>query len=118
MREVSAMRSVIVFSSMYALLFLLHIVFAANDFDLLFRIVAIVLVIMTFFCGPVLWFIGNGDESTFAAIIKTGFFISIPLAVGIAYAFTDMEFKFVGTSIALLLTTLTHSGWFLLMKAK
>ena len=48
----------------------------------------------------------------------TGYVVSLPLAVGIAYAYTGMEFQIVASVGALLLTTLTHGGWFLFVKEK
>ena len=118
MSEDMTMRPIIVFLSTYTFFFLLHIVFAAKDLNLLFQIVAVVLVAMTFFCGPVLWMIGNNMKRTDFESSKIGYLLSLPLTIGIAYAYTDMEFQFVETVLALSLTTLTHWSWFQLMKAK
>ena len=108
------MRALIVFFSAYSLLFALHIVFAANDFNLLFRLVAFLLVAMTFFCAPLLWFI----DSSMNQSNRIGYVASIPLSIGIAYAYTGMNFQIDATILALLLTSLTHGGWWLLMKGK
>ena len=118
MSEDMTMRPIIVFLSTYTFFFLLHIVFAAKDLNLLFQIVAVVLVAMTFFCGPVLWMIGNNMKRIDFESSKIGYLLSLPLTIGIAYAYTDMEFQFVETVLALSLTTLTHWSWFQLMKAK
>ncbi len=112
------MRSLVIFSGSYTLLFTLHIVFAANDWDMLFRIVAFILITMTFLCGPILWFIDKRLNHEEMNSIKIGYFVSLPLAIGIAYAYTGMEFEFVASATALLLTTLTHGGWHLRMRAK
>ena len=112
------MRAVVVFSGMYLLLFALHIVFAAKDWNLLFGAVATGLVAMTFLCGPVLWFMVNRLNFSGTNPTKLGYFLSLPLATGIAYAFTEMEFQFLATMTALIVTTATHGGWFMFIKAK
>jgi len=112
------MRPLLVFSGSYVVLFVLHILFAANDLDVLFRIVAMMLVCMTFLCGPLLWFLERDTASTPPDQSKLGFAISLPLSLGIAYAFTGMEFELIASIIALLLTSFTHGGWFLFLKGK
>ena len=112
------MRPLLVFSGSYVILFVLHILFAANDLDVLFRIVAMMLVCMTFLCGPLLWFLDRDTSSTSPDQSKLGFAISLPLSLGIAYAFTGMEFELTASIIALLLTSFTHGGWFLFLKGK
>ena len=112
------MRSLVIFSSAYLLLFVLHILFAAKDWHLLFQGVAIVLVLMTFCCGALLWLIDYRLKKTMSKSTTTGYVVSLPLAVGIAYAYTGMEFQIVASVGALLLTTLTHGGWFVFVKEK
>ena len=112
------MRAVVVFSGLYLLLFALHIVFAANDWDFLFRAVATGLVAMSFLCGPVLWFMVKRLNFSGTNPTKQGYILSLPLATGIAYAFTSMEFQFLATMTTLLVTTATHGGWFMFIKAK
>ena len=108
------MKAILVFSSIYVLLFVLHIVFAANDLDDLFRIVAILLVAMTFFCAPILWLI----DPTMKQSLRIGYIASIPLSIGIAYAYTNMEFQLDATFLAIIATSVTHGAWWLLMKGK
>ena len=108
------MKAILVFSSIYVLLFILHIVFAANDLDDLFRIVAILLVAMTFFCAPVLWLI----DPTMKQSPQIGYIASIPLSIGIAYAYTNMEFQLGATFLAVIATSVTHGAWWLFMKGK
>jgi len=112
------MRPLLVFSGSYVILFVLHILFAANDLDVLFRIVAMMLVCMTFLCGPLLWFLDRGTTSASLYNSKLGYAVSLPLSLGIAYAFTGMEFALNASFIALLLTSCTHGGWFLFLKGK
>ena len=108
------MKAIIVFSSTYVLLFVLHILFAANDLDDLFRVVAVLLVAMTFFCAPILWLI----DSTMKRSLRIGYIASIPLSVGIAYAYTDMQFQLDATFFAIIATSVTHGAWWLFMKGK
>ena len=108
------MKAILVFSSIYVLLFVLHIVFAANDLEHLFRIVAVLLVAMTFFCAPILWLI----DSTMKQSSRIGYIASIPLSIGIAYAYTNMEFQLGATFLAVIATSVTHGAWLLFMKGK
>ena len=108
------MKAILVFSSTYVLLFVLHIVFAANDLDDLFRVVAVLLVAMTFFCAPILWLI----DSTMKQSLRIGYIASIPLSIGIAYAYTDMQFQLDATFFAIIATSVTHGAWWLFMKGK
>ena len=108
------MKAILVFSSTYVLLFVLHIVFAANDLDHLFRIVATLLVAMTFFCAPILWLI----DSTMKQSQRIGYIASIPLSIGIAYAYTNMEFQLGATFLAVIATSVTHGTWWLFLKGQ
>ena len=108
------MKAILVFSSIYVLLFVLHIVFAANDLKHLFQIVAVLLVVMTFFCAPLLWLI----DSSMKHSIRIGYIASIPLSIGIAYAYTNMEFRLGATFLAVIGTSATHGAWWLFMKEK
>ena len=108
------MKAILVFSSTYVLLFILHIVFAANDLEFLFRIVAVLLVAMTFFCAPLLWLI----DSSMKQSLRIGYIASIPLSIGIAYAYTDMQFQLDATFLAFVITSVTHGASWLFMKGK
>ena len=108
------MKAILVFSSTYVVLFVLHIVFAANDMEHLFRIVATLLVAMTFFCAPFLWLI----DSTMKQSLRIGYIASVPLSIGIAYAYTDMEFQLGATFLSVIATSVTHGAWWLFMRGK
>ena len=120
------MRTVLVFLGGYIGLFLLHIVAAAQDLNLLFVAVASMLVGLTFLCGPVLLFIEKRTKKTettsvasVRSLLKTGYLLSLPLSVGIAYASTDRVLQLNAAVVALLLTTSSHAvaRWVLSMKA-
>ena len=113
------MRTVLIFLSIYVTGFILHIFFAMFNLDFLFMLDALLLVLMAFFCAPFLSIIHTyTSTSEIHGITKrkafnpAGFFLSLPLCVGIAYAYTDMKFEFYSTLYAVLLTSLTHVCWF------
>ena len=108
------MRALGIYAGLYLGLFVLHIVFAANDLDILFQIVAFILVAMTFLCGPALWSIHSILDSHQMNSAVYGYLVSLPLSIGIAYAYTDMHLEFGASLIALSLTSLTHGVWFYL----
>ena len=108
------MRTLGVYAGLYIGLFVLHIVFAANDLDILFQIVAFILVAMTFLCGPALWSIHSILDSHQMNSAVYGYLVSLPLSIGIAYAYTDMHLEVGASLIALSLTSLTHGVWFYL----
>jgi hypothetical protein len=108
------MRALGIYAGLYLGLFVLHIVFAANDLDILFQIVAFILVAMTFLCGPALWSIHSILDSHQMNSAVYGYLVSLPLSIGIAYAYTDMHFEVGASLIALSLTSLTHGVWFYL----
>ena len=108
------MRALGIYAGLYLGLFVLHIVFAANDLDILFQIVAFILVAMTFLCGPALWSIHSILDSHQMNSAVYGYLVSLPLSIGIAYAYTDMHLELGASLIALSLTSLTHGVWFYL----
>ena len=110
------MRTVLVFLGGYIGLFLLHIVAAAQDLNLLFMAVASMLVGLTFLCGPVLLIIEKRTTKTettsvasVRSLLETGYLLSLPLSVGIAYASTDRVLQLNAAVVALLLTTSSHA---------
>jgi hypothetical protein len=92
----------------YASLFVGHIVAAANGLTLLFRTITVSITLMTFLMGPIVWFLSQrGDDSNNIAY-QIGFWASVPLSVGLAYAYADQTFD-AAYSIGFLATTvLTH----------
>ena len=101
------MHPILVFSLIYATGFVLHIVFAMYDLWILFNIDAFLLVVMTYFCGPLMTRKGGTMEN-----FRPGYILSLPLAAGIAYAYTDMVFVPQATLLSLAITTMTHGCWY------
>ena len=74
---------------LYSSLFVMHIIFAANDLILLFQIVAILITILTLLTGVMFCIISNTTEKNID--ISSGFLISIILSTGLGWAYGDME---------------------------
>ena len=85
-------RGIIISASAYIALFVGHIFAAANDYDLLFSLIAIAITLHTIFCGLVIILLSglkSTDEQLFAN--KIGYIISIPLTIGLSRAYSGME---------------------------
>lgn len=98
----------------YGVGFILHIVFAMYNMTLLFKFDAAAVTLMTFFCGPILVWL-NGKKSTLTdanRLSLLGYFMSIPLSIGIAYAYTDMVFEWQASFSAIILASIIHGVWF------
>lgn len=101
-------RGIIISASVYIVLFVGHIFAAANDYDLLFSLIAIAITLHTIFCGLVIIILSrlkSTEEKFFAN--KIGYVISIPLTIGLSRAYSGMEIN--NTVFAwLLLVLITH----------
>ena len=85
-------RGLILSASVYIALFVGHILAAANNYDLLFSLVAITITLHTIFCGLVIILFSrlkSTEEKLFAN--KIGYIISIPLTIGLSRAYSGME---------------------------
>ena len=101
-------RGVGIAAVIYASLFVGHIVAAANGLTLLFRAIAVGITLMTFLMGPIVWFLSQrGDDSNNLAY-QIGFWASVPLSVGLAYAYADQTFDATYSIGFLAATVLTH----------
>jgi len=101
-------RGVGIAAVIYASLFVGHIVAAANGLTLIFRAIAVSITLMTFLMGPIVWFLSQrGDDSDHLAY-RIGFWVSVPLSVGLAYAYADQTFDAAYLIGFLAATVLTH----------
>ena len=82
-------RTLVIYSIIFILLFVLHIVFAANDYHLLFRIIALLITVMTF-SGPICVLI-EPSKQRYRTIYIQGLLMSIPLSIGLGWAYSDMS---------------------------
>lgn len=88
------MRGVLLSAGFFSLLFLLHIIAAANDMDTFFRIIAILITAQVLFCGfSIQVFSGLNALADKMAMNRIGLLISIPLSIGLGRAYAGMEFE-------------------------
>ena len=87
------MRGVMLSAGFFSLLFLLHIIAAANDMDTFFRIIAILITAQVLFCGYSIQVLSGLNEfADKMAMNRIGLLISIPLSIGLGRAYAGMEF--------------------------
>ena len=98
--------------------FLLHILFAALDWDLMFRIIAYEIALIVHTVGPLALLIGGPrNELAQNQAMKFGLIIAMPLSVGYWWAVNDMSWSMwlpatILIPIALHLALWRHSSWF------
>ena len=86
--------AVIYFCVLFSILFVLHIVFAANDNHLMFRSVAIIITVIVFLCGPICIFL-ESSKDRYKFSFNVGMTLSSLLSVGLGWAYNDMSMGFV-----------------------
>ena len=87
----SQYRSLTFYALLFSLFFVLHIYFAANDQDFLFQLVAVIITVMALFCGAICVFLETKNES-YGYVFKFGMIASVPICVGLGWAYNDMSF--------------------------
>jgi len=100
------LRSIFIYGVIFSLLFALHIVFAATNLEFLFRIVAIMLSGVIFFCGPCLVYLEK-SKTRYSSAYNLGMIISCPLSIGLGWAYSGMS---ISSNLVLfpLLTLIIH----------
>jgi len=83
-------QSIFIFGVIFGLLFVLHIVFAAANLELLFRLVAIMLSGMILFCGPCLVYLEK-SKIRYSLVYNIGMIISCHLSIGLGWAYGGMS---------------------------
>jgi hypothetical protein len=83
-------KGLLIFTSIYSIFFILHILFAVKDFDLGFRIIALLITLMTFFVGLIIVYLGRLEHNT-VEVNRIGALISAFLAIGLGWAYSGME---------------------------
>ncbi len=79
----------IAYAALFSLSFILHIIFAAKDFDIGFQIIAGLITFMTFFVGILIIYFGK-IKSHRVKVNRFAAFISIFLAFGLGWAYAGM----------------------------
>jgi hypothetical protein len=112
-------RGICISSTLYAGLFFVHIIAAAQDWDTVFKIIAALITLMTFTVGPsiiVLGRIQSREEKIQANTI--GHSIGLILAIGLAWAYADQSFDILLTLAFLLITGILHSSHRMMLNQK
>ena len=102
-------RGILISASLFASLFLTHILLAANGYMALFKIVAIVITIQLIAVGPTIILFGQIDNlkvKIFA--LKIGLVIAIPLNIGLGWAYAGMTISIAWMAAFPALTTVLH----------
>ena len=86
-------RTFIIYALLFALLFALHIYFAANNQDFLFQSVAIIISVMSLCCGVICVLLESKGEQ-YGYVFQTGMIASVPLCIGLGWAYNDMSVGF------------------------
>ena len=85
-------RTVLFSAGIYATLFIAHILAAANDLLIIFRIIATAITFQTFLLGGTfLFFHVHSSQSVRRDAFKIGCLISFPLSIGLGWAYSDMQ---------------------------
>ena len=84
-------RGILISASLFASLFLTHILLAANGYMTLFKIVAILITIQLIAVGPTIILFGQiKNLKTKIVALKIGLIIAIPLNIGLGWAYAGM----------------------------
>ena len=98
-------RPILVYTGVFVTLFVTHIIAAANDFDILFRVVAALITLQTLLAGLCLHLL-NGDARHSRLPV-------IALSAGLGWAYAGMQADWsitVWVLVAIMLQILTEKG--------
>ena len=90
---IGKLRAVSLFGLIFVSMFVLHIIFAANDNELLFCFVVVSISLMTFFCGPLCLLLETSADNYRSTYLFSSI-IAVPLSVGLGWAYNDMSLGF------------------------
>tara|TARA_B100001142_G_scaffold330062_1_gene395962 strand:+ start:915 stop:1298 length:384 start_codon:yes stop_codon:yes gene_type:complete len=106
----SLFRGTCISATLYAILFLSHIVAAAQDWDFMFRCIAASITLLTFSVGPSIQVLGKiqqHQEKMKANAFGLG--IGIVLSFGLAWAYADQSIDIPLFLIFVTITVLLHT---------
>ena len=102
-------RGILISASLFASLFLTHILLAANGYMASFKIVAIVITIQLIAVGPTIILFGQIDNLKVKIVaLKIGLVIAIPLNIGLGWAYAGMTISIAWMATFPALTTVLH----------
>ena len=102
-------RGILISASLFASLFLTHILLAANGYMASFKIVAIVITIQLIAVGPTIILFGQIDNLKVKIVaLKIGLVIAIPLNIGLGWAYAGMTVSIAWMAAFPALTTVLH----------
>lgn len=85
-------RTIFFSAGIYSTLFIAHILAAANDLHVVFRIIATAITLQTFLLGGTfLFFHVHSSQSVRYDAFQIGWLISLPLSVGLGWAYSGMQ---------------------------
>lgn len=89
------MRGLIIASTLFWLFFILHIIFASNEFWNLFSLVVICLFFLSHFHSLIALYLSKLDDNfSKIVLLKSSTFFSIFYTIGFWYAVNEMVFEF------------------------
>ena len=102
-------RGILISASLFASLFLTHILLASNGYMTLFKIVAILITIQLIAVGPTIILFGQiNNIQTKIVALKIGLIIAIPLNIGLGWAYAGMAISIAWMVAFPVLTTVLH----------
>ena len=105
----SYLRGILLSATLFTLLFITHIVFAANGYSTLFKIIAIIITIHAVAVGPTIIILGHiSDVKTKIIALKIGLVIAIPLNIGLGWAYAGMVISITWMASFVILATVSH----------
>ena len=104
-------RGICISATLYSVLFLAHIIAAAQDWNVVFKLIAVSITLMTFTVGPSIIVLGRVQSLEQKIQANTiGHSIGLILSIGLAWAYADQSFDIPLTLAFLLITGILHSS--------
>ncbi len=104
-------RGVLLYGVIFCTLFVTHIIAAAKDFGILFRIIATLITLLTMFVGLVTYLLCILFKENHGFIV--GRYASVPLSAALGWAYAGMEFSLfilIWVIVAILIQFITERG--------
>jgi hypothetical protein len=98
-------KPILAYAAIYSILFVAHIIAAANNFDLIFRLIALLITIQTLFAGYFLHLLGGNVRHTRIIVLF--------LSAGLGWAYAGMNESWtivIWVVVALILQYFTERG--------